>query len=140
MLVDEASAQTLDSCVWALSSRGFDITYRGEHDAQMIRPKKFSFFWALAWFLLFGVGILVYFAYYLSKNDDKAYITEAADGTVGGTIEHYSVLFGRSKEWIGGVPASVQEERSRQTRIRLSIFGGIVLLIIVASVINSLLG
>ena len=39
-----------------------------------MRPKKFSFLWALLWFLLFGIGILVYVAYYLAKSDQTVYL------------------------------------------------------------------
>jgi capsule polysaccharide export protein KpsE/RkpR len=31
---------------------------------QLVKPKKFSFIWALVWFLLFGIGLIVYLLYY----------------------------------------------------------------------------
>jgi hypothetical protein len=39
---------------------GFFVRHRTATAAHLTRPKKFSFVWALLWFLLFGVGIVVY--------------------------------------------------------------------------------
>jgi len=44
------------------------------YTAQLVRPKKFSFLWATAWFLLCGVGVLVYVFYYMNKKDDQIYL------------------------------------------------------------------
>jgi len=33
----------------------------------MPKPKQFSFLWALLWFLVFGIGIVVYLIYYASR-------------------------------------------------------------------------
>ena len=41
----------------------------------MIKKRKFSFFWAFLWFLLWGVGLIIYILYYLSKKDDIYTIT-----------------------------------------------------------------
>jgi uncharacterized membrane-anchored protein len=47
-----------------------------------VRPKKFSFLWALLCFLLFGIGILVYVAYYLAKSDQTVYLEVDDEGKV----------------------------------------------------------
>lgn len=55
-------------------SNGYRVQSATSTTAQLVKPKKFSFFWALVWFLIFGVGILVYFAYYLAKKDRTVYV------------------------------------------------------------------
>ncbi len=42
--------------------------------AQLVKPKKFSFLWAILWFLLFGVGLVVYLLYYAGKKDQTVYL------------------------------------------------------------------
>lgn len=54
--------------------RGYRVESRIPTAAQLLRPKKFSFLWALLWFLLFGIGILIYVAYYLAKSDQTMYL------------------------------------------------------------------
>ena len=41
-------------------SDGFFVRQRTATTAQLVRPKRFGFVWALLWFLVFGVGIIVY--------------------------------------------------------------------------------
>ena len=50
--------------------QGYQITVRSDTQVSMLRPKKFSSFWAIAWFLLCGFGVLVYVFYYMGKRDD----------------------------------------------------------------------
>jgi hypothetical protein len=45
-------------------SEGFFVRQRTATTAQLVRPKRFSFIWALLWFLVFGIGIVVYLIYY----------------------------------------------------------------------------
>jgi hypothetical protein len=42
--------------------------------AQLVKPKKFGFIWALVWFLLFGIGLIVYLLYYWGKRDQTVYL------------------------------------------------------------------
>jgi uncharacterized BrkB/YihY/UPF0761 family membrane protein len=53
---------------------GYRVVSRTPTAAQLVRPKNFSFLWALLWFLFFGIGILVYVAYYLAKSDQTVYL------------------------------------------------------------------
>lgn len=54
--------------------RGYRVVSQTDTAAQLVRPKSFSFIWAMAWFLLCGVGVLVYVFYYASKSDDTVYL------------------------------------------------------------------
>jgi len=66
----------LDQRIAMYVKHGYHVTERTEHSAQLVKPKKFSFFWATAWFLCFGVGILVYLFYYWSKRDQVVYLQD----------------------------------------------------------------
>lgn len=48
----------------------------------MVKPKEFAFGWATFWFLMFGVGILVYIFYYMGKKDEMAYLVVGDAGKV----------------------------------------------------------
>ncbi len=53
---------------------GFIVQSQTETSAQLLKPKVFSFVWAFIWFLLLGVGVLIYIFYYMSKNDESVYL------------------------------------------------------------------
>ena len=79
--LDERSA-ILDAEVMKYARRGYEVRSRTQTAAQLVRPKKFSFIWALLWFLVFGVGILVYVLYYLGKSDQTVYLQVDERGKV----------------------------------------------------------
>ena len=62
--------------------QGYRVMSRTEKSAQLMRPKEFSFFAALLWFLVFGVGLLIYIFYYLAKSDNVVYLRVTPSGTV----------------------------------------------------------
>lgn len=62
--------------------RGYRVISKGDSYAQLVKPKQFSFFWALMWFLLFGVGLLIYLFYYWGKKDDTLYLRVTQDGRI----------------------------------------------------------
>ena len=72
----------LEQAIAKYVKRGYRVTARTDTTAQLLRPKKFSLLWALAWFLLFGIGILVYLIYYWSKRDDTVYLEVDSAGRV----------------------------------------------------------
>ena len=74
--------QILDGEIAKYTKRGFQVTARTETTVQLKRPKKFSFLWAFLWFLLLGIGILVYLFYYWSKKDDVVFIQVDERGKV----------------------------------------------------------
>ena len=59
---------------------------------QLVRPKKFSFIWALLWFLLFGIGIIVYLIYYAAKQDEGRYLEVDEYGAIKATRQVRHVL------------------------------------------------
>lgn len=63
-------------------SRGFRVVSQTDTTAQLMKPKTFGFLWALAWLLLFGVGILVYLFYYWAKKDETVYLQVDEEGRV----------------------------------------------------------
>ena len=71
---------------------GFFVRQRSATTAQLIRPKKFSFIWALLWFLLFGIGIVVYLIYYAAKQDEGRYVEVDEYGAVKATRQIRHVL------------------------------------------------
>lgn len=54
---------------------GYRMVARGETSAQMVRPKNFNLTAAMLWLMVFGIGVLVYLAYYLSKADETVYLS-----------------------------------------------------------------
>lgn len=40
--------------------KGFRVVSQTESTAQLAKPNKFSLLWALLWFLLFGIGLIIY--------------------------------------------------------------------------------
>ncbi len=70
----------LDEAIGDYLGLGYRVASRTDTTALLVRPKVFSFFWALLWFLVFGVGVLVYGMYYLSKRDIEVYLSIGSDG------------------------------------------------------------
>jgi len=64
----------LDRVIGRYSRQGYRVVSRTDTTAQLVQPKKFSFWWALFWFLFFGVGVFVYIFYYMSKRDTVVYL------------------------------------------------------------------
>ena len=62
--------------------QGYRVVSQTGTSVQLVKPKRFSFVWALAWFLVFGIGLVVYLLYYAAKKDKAIYLTVQADGTV----------------------------------------------------------
>ena len=58
--------------------QGYRVVSDTPAGVQLVKPKKFSLFWAFAWFCLGGVGLVVYLLYYASKRDQQKYLQAAA--------------------------------------------------------------
>lgn len=67
----------MDARIAVYTSRGWRVVSRTEEGVQLVKPKTFSLFWALAWFLVLGVGVLVYIFYYAAKKDETIYLSAA---------------------------------------------------------------
>lgn len=62
--------------------RGFRVMSQTDTSAQLVKPKKFSFLWAMLWFLLLGIGLLIYLIYYWSQKDQTVYLSVDERGRV----------------------------------------------------------
>jgi len=72
----------LDAQVQRILAVGYRVMSRTPTTAQLMRPKDFSALWSILWFLLCGVGVLVYIFYYMSKQDSVVHLSVNSDGTV----------------------------------------------------------
>ena len=54
--------------------KGYIIQAQTETSAQLVKPKVFSAGWALFWFLMFGIGLVVYLFYYAVKSSGAVYL------------------------------------------------------------------
>lgn len=68
------SEQKLDVISDLYIKEGYEQELRTERELKMIKRKKFSFLWSVLWFLFFGIGLLIYIFYYMSKKDEIIYI------------------------------------------------------------------
>lgn len=69
-----ASEDILQAEIGRRTAQGWEIVSRGPTEAQMRRPKRFSFGWAFLWFLLLGVGLFVYLVWHWLKAEQLAYL------------------------------------------------------------------
>ena len=75
-------SEKLEQSIEHYVSQGYRVVSRTEKSAQLVRPKEFSFFAALLWFLVFGVGLMIYILYYLAKSDNMVYLRVTPSGIV----------------------------------------------------------
>lgn len=63
--------------------RGYIVVSQTDTTAQLVKRKRFSFFWALFWLILgIGVGLVIYIFWYASRKDQTVYLTVNEDGKV----------------------------------------------------------
>ena len=62
--------------------RGYRVVSQTETTAQLVKPKVFSCFWAIVWFLLAVFPFIVYIILYAAKRDNQIYIQVQPDGRV----------------------------------------------------------
>jgi hypothetical protein len=48
---------------------GWHVRNQTETTANLVMPKKFSFWWALLWFVLGVIPLIIYVIYYANKQD-----------------------------------------------------------------------
>lgn len=70
----ESRRAALDQELGQWSRRGYRVVSRTDTTAQLVKPKRFSCLWATLWFLVFGVGFLIYLFYYAGKKDSVIYL------------------------------------------------------------------
>jgi hypothetical protein len=81
-LSEDERLRILEVQIGHYTRRGFFVRERTASTAQLIKPKNFSFLWALLWFLLFGIGLVVYLIYYAAKKDEGRYVSVNEYGAV----------------------------------------------------------
>jgi hypothetical protein len=72
---EHSSSDVLQASVMNYVRAGYRVVNQTPASVQLMRPKTFSFLWATAWFLLCGVGVLVYIFYYMGKKDEQTYLS-----------------------------------------------------------------
>ncbi len=71
----------LDERIFRYAKGGYRVVHRDDSSVQLLRPKTFSFLWALVWFFIgLGTGFFLYLFYYLAKKDKIVYIEVADSG------------------------------------------------------------
>ncbi len=81
-LSEQDRAAILDREVEKYVRKGYRVTSRTPTTAQLVKPKVFSRLWAFLWFLVFGVGLIVYLLWYAAKRDKTVYLTADEQGRV----------------------------------------------------------
>ncbi len=70
-----SSKEKLDTIAHLYTNNGFEVVDRDRLEIKLFKKKKFSYLSAFFWFLLLGVGLVIYILYYLLKRDDTVTIT-----------------------------------------------------------------
>jgi hypothetical protein len=87
-------SNVLEAEIARRTAQGWQVISKGVNEAQLRKPKQFSFVWAFLWFLVFGVGLIVYLLWHWAKRDQLIYLW-VADGrlTITGTRTFWGWLF-----------------------------------------------
>ena len=67
--------RALDAAKLVYIRRGWIVVYQDDNTVQLRLPKSFSWFFAFLWFLLLGIGLLVYLIYYFTKKESLLVLT-----------------------------------------------------------------
>lgn len=78
----EKRREILNRTIANYSRQGWRLISQTDTTAQLVKPKSFSCLWATLWFLLFGIGILIYLFYYWGKKEDTVFISVNEYGQV----------------------------------------------------------
>ena len=62
------------------SKKGWHVVSQTDTTAQLLKPKRFSFLWAVLWTFVFGVGLLIYLFYHWAKKEQTLYLTVDENG------------------------------------------------------------
>jgi hypothetical protein len=82
ILQSEQRREILQQEINKYLKRGYRVISQTDTTAQLIKPKRFSFLWAVAWFFVFGFGLLIYVFWYLSRKDETIYLEVSSNGQV----------------------------------------------------------
>jgi hypothetical protein len=64
----------LDREVMRQIKRGYNVQMRTDTTAQLVKPKQLNFLAALLWFLIAGVGLVVYLLFHWGQREKSVYI------------------------------------------------------------------
>lgn len=101
----------LEAAINEYLAAGYRVVWRSETAAQLLRPKEFSPACAFVSFLFFGVGLLVYIAYYLLKSEETVYLDIRSFAPA--TIPRNPV----TPQWAGSAQAAVPTAIGARTAI-----------------------
>lgn len=62
--------------------QGYIVQSQTAESAQLVKPKRMSIVWLLAWALLFGVGALIYLFYHFAMKKGGSVYLYVEDGKV----------------------------------------------------------
>ena len=65
----EDRSDILEKEVRKYVGRGYRVTSRTDTTAQLVKPKKFSKFWAILWFCCLVFPFVIYILWYMAKKD-----------------------------------------------------------------------
>jgi hypothetical protein len=82
MAISPEPIGTLQGALAPWLRKGFVVQAQFPSQVQLFRRKRIDPFFALAWLLMCGVGIVVYLVYYLMKSDESVMLTLEPDGRV----------------------------------------------------------
>jgi len=68
------SSEKLDTIAHLYTLNGYEVVDRDRLEIQLFKKKKFSYLSAFFWFLLLGVGLVIYILYYLLRGDTNVSI------------------------------------------------------------------
>jgi rubredoxin len=88
VLSEAERATLLDDQIERFAWGGWRLTTRTPTTAQLVKPKQFSAVAAILWFLVCGVGVLVYLFLYLAQQDEMVILTIREQGQVNGQWRH----------------------------------------------------
>lgn len=77
-----ARREILNRTLAQYSRAGWQAVAITDTTAQLVRRKTFSCLWALLWFLLFGIGLVIYLIWYWAKRDHTIFVSVDEYGRV----------------------------------------------------------
>lgn len=80
-LTVEEREEVLNEQIAFWEAKGYHVEHRTTGRATMVKPKKFSFWWAFLWFLTL-VMFLPYLIYYAAKKDKRISISVDPYGNI----------------------------------------------------------
>ncbi len=69
----ERQRQALQQTILYYTQHDWVVISQTDTTAQLLKPKRFSFFWAIVWALLI-IGIVIYLLYYITKSETHLYL------------------------------------------------------------------